>query len=220
MWTSAGHIRRAPNPKGTREMIRTGDTIVNPITGETLIFHQTAADTDGALTLVECIVRPDGFVAGAHVHPTQEERFEVIEGTVGFRAGREKIEAGPGDVVVVPPGTVHRFWNAGDTDARFMCEVRPSLGFEELIETMYGLAQAGRTNRKGLPNPLQLAVIANHHREGLRAPYVPAVLQRMALGMGAMTGRMFGYQPTHEAVVAADAPAGAAPVAEPALVLA
>jgi quercetin dioxygenase-like cupin family protein len=201
-------------------MIRTGDTIVNPVTGETLTFHKTAADTEGELTLVECVVQPDGAVAGAHVHPHQEETFHVLSGTVGFKAGRDRIIAKAGDTVIVHPGTVHRFWNEGDDDARFLCEVRPSLGFEELIETMYGLAQDGKTNRKGLPNPLRLAVIAHHHRDGLRAPYVPAIMQSMALGMGALTGRMCGYTPTHEAAVAPAPSATPAPTAEPALALA
>ena len=179
-------------------MLRSGDTIENPVTGETLIFHRTAADTGGEYTLVECIVKPKGAVAGAHVHPNQVETFHVISGRVGFRAGRRKIEAGPGETITVEPGMVHKFWNAGEEDARFICEVRPSLQFEELIETMYGLAQAGKTNRKGLPNPLRLAVIANYHRDGLRAPYVPAILQRMALAGGALTGRMLGFQPTYQ----------------------
>ena len=121
-------------------MINTGDMVVNPSTGERLIFRQTSADTGGRLVEVEAIITPDGACAGAHVHPNQEERFQVIEGLVGFRKGREKIVAEPGDTVVVPAGTVHRFWNAGDIDARFVCQVTPALQFEALIETMFGLA--------------------------------------------------------------------------------
>jgi quercetin dioxygenase-like cupin family protein len=184
-------------------MLRSGDTIENPVTGETLIFHRTSADTDGEYVLVECIVRPGGFVAGAHVHPRQTETFRVLSGTVGFRAGRKKIIAQAGDTITVEPGTVHKFWNAGEDEARFLCEVRPAYQFEQLIETMYGLAQAGKTNRKGLPNPLRLAVIANHHRDDLMAPYAPAALQRMALSMGSAAGRLAHLQPTYERTVEA-----------------
>jgi hypothetical protein len=59
-------------------MIRQGDRLENPVTGETLIFRRTSADTDGAAVVVETIVQPDGFVAAAHVHPHQTERFEVL----------------------------------------------------------------------------------------------------------------------------------------------
>jgi quercetin dioxygenase-like cupin family protein len=172
--------------------------VVNPVTGERLIFRQTAADTGGELVEVECVVSPDGSVAGAHVHPYQEERFDVLEGLVGFKAGRKKIIAEPGDTVVVPAGTVHRFWNAGDIDARFTCVVTPALQFEALIETMFGLAADGKTNKKGLPNPIRLAVIADAHRDGVRAPYVPAALQRVGLAMGSAMGRALGYTAVYE----------------------
>ena len=33
-----------------------------------------------------------------------------------------------------------------------MCEVRPALQFEQLIETMFALAADGKTNEKGMPN--------------------------------------------------------------------
>jgi quercetin dioxygenase-like cupin family protein len=117
-------------------MIRKGDRLENPITGEVLIFHRTSRETDGESVLVETIVRPDGFVAAAHVHPFQSERFEILEGLLGIRVGRKELLAGPGDVATVAPGTPHRFWNAGDGEARFLCEVRPALQFESLIETM------------------------------------------------------------------------------------
>jgi len=179
-------------------MIRTGDSIENPVTGELLVFHQTSADTGGEKVLFETYVRPEGFVAAAHVHPKQEERFQVLAGRVGFRIGRERTIAELGQQLVVPPGTAHRFWNAGDETARFLCEVRPALGFEELIETMFSLAAAGRTNKKGMPNPLQLAVIANRHFDDVRLPFPPAWLQRIGLAMGAPLGRLLGYAPTFE----------------------
>jgi quercetin dioxygenase-like cupin family protein len=101
-------------------MIRKGDRLENPVTGEVLIFHKTSRETDGEAVLVETIVRPDGFVAAAHVHPHQTERFEVLEGRLGLRVGDEEIVAEPGDVLTVEPGTPHRFWNAGDGEARFV----------------------------------------------------------------------------------------------------
>jgi hypothetical protein len=102
----------------------------------------------------------------------------------------------------VPPGTPHRFWNAGKGEARFVLEVRPALEFESLIETMFTLAAEGKTNRKGMPNPLRLAVIAKSHFDTVRLPFPPAWLQRAALAVGAPLGRLLGYRPT---VVAAPA---------------
>jgi uncharacterized cupin superfamily protein len=69
-------------------MIRAGDTIHNPVTGERLVFRKTSAETGGQAVVIETFVQPNGFVAAAHVHPSQEERFEILRGSVGFKIGR------------------------------------------------------------------------------------------------------------------------------------
>jgi mannose-6-phosphate isomerase-like protein (cupin superfamily) len=191
-------------------MIRTGDTIENPVTGEILHFLQTSADTNGEAVVVEVTVRPDGFVASPHVHPYQSERFEILQGTVCFRRGREEVVATAGDVVVVEPGTPHKFWNGGDRDARFVTTISPALEFESLIETMFSLAAEGKTNRKGIPNPLRLAVIANAHFDVVRLPLVPQPLQKLGLALGAPVGRLLGYGPTYAPAARAFDPAALA----------
>jgi quercetin dioxygenase-like cupin family protein len=177
-------------------MIRPGDKLENPVTGELMVFHRTSAQTNGDSLLVEVTVRPGGFVAAAHVHPYQTERFEVLEGALGLRLGDQELVAAPGDVAVVPPRTVHRFWNAGNGNARFLAEVRPALQFESLIETMFTLAAEGKTNRKGMPNPLRLAVIAKAHFDTVRLAFPPAALQRVALALAAPIGKALGYRET------------------------
>ena len=154
-------------------MFHAGDQIENPVTGERLVFHETAAETNGERVVFETIVQPGGFVAAAHVHPFQTERFEVLAGTLGMRRGKEKVELRAGETVDVEPGTPHKFWNAGDDEVRFVCTVTPALQFERLIATMYTLAAAGKTNKKGMPNPVRLAVIANHHFDDVRLPKIP-----------------------------------------------
>jgi quercetin dioxygenase-like cupin family protein len=186
-------------------MIRSGDTLHNPVTGELIRFVKAAADTGGEYVLIEVVVEPNGAVAAAHVHPYQTEVFEILEGEITFRAGKETIVAKAGDTVRVDPGTKHKFWNAGETDARFRTEVRPALQFESLIETMFGLAADGKTNRKGMPNPLRLAVIANHHFDDVRLPFPPAWMQKVGLALGAPLGRLLGYKPTYEPAAPSDA---------------
>lgn len=189
-------------------MITTGQSITNPATGETLVFRKTSAETNGEAVVVEAFVEPDGAVAAAHVHPEQEEQFEVLAGELEFQLGKKKLVAGPGDRVHVPAGTPHRFVNVGEETAHFVCEVRPALGFEQLIETMFALAADGKVNRKGMPNPLRLAVIARHHFDDVRLPFPPSWLQRLGLAFGAPLGQLLGYRPTYRP---------AAPKAPPAL---
>jgi quercetin dioxygenase-like cupin family protein len=179
-------------------MIRAGDSVVNPVTGERLVFHRTSRDTGGEYCLVETFVEPGGFVAQAHVHPFQTETFKAVEGTLSVKAAREEMSLVPGRKAAVEPGVAHKFWNATDNTIRFICEVRPALQFETLIETMFALAADGKTNRKGMPNPLRLAVIANHHFDDVRLPAIPHWLQKTGLAMGAPLGRLLGYAPTYE----------------------
>jgi len=182
-------------------MIRAGDTIHNPVTGERITFHQTSADTNGDAVVIECSVKPDGFVAAAHVHPSQTERFSVVEGTLGLKVGKDERTLTVGEVDVVEPGTPHKFWNAGDDVVRFVCEVRPALQFESLLETMFTLAADRKTNRKGMPNPLRLAVIARAHFDTVRLPQPPAWLQKAGLALGAPLGRLLGYRETYTPVM-------------------
>lgn len=114
-------------------MIKAGDILENRVTGEVLDFVQTSADTAGELVEFICTVRPGGFVAGTHVHPKQDELFEILSGTMTVRAGRERLTAQGGETVFVAAGTPHRFWNRAQEELRFRVEVRPALEFERFV---------------------------------------------------------------------------------------
>ena len=178
-------------------MIKTGDTLTNPVTKEHMTFLKTAADTNGEYVLIELRAEPQAVVAAAHVHPSQTETFEVLSGKLGAKVAGRKIEAEAGDALVVEPGQAHKWWNAGEDELVFRTEVRPALQFEQLIETMFSLAADGKTNKKGMPNPIRLAVIANHHLGEVHLPVVPRWMQKAALAMGAPIGRLFGYEHTY-----------------------
>ena len=178
-------------------MIRTGDTIHNPVTGEQITFLATSRDTDGEAVVIETVVQPDGFVAAAHVHPSQSERFAVAEGKLGLKVDGKELTLEAGDVAIVEPGQGHKFWNAGDQPVRFVCEVRPALQFESLLETMFALAADGKTNRKGMPNPLRLAVIAKAHFDTVQLPFPPAWMQAVGLALGSPLGKLAGYEATY-----------------------
>ena len=161
-------------------MAHAGQIITNPVSGETIAFRATSADTDGAHLEIDLFLTPDGHVPGTHVHPSQEERFEILEGTMKFKLGFKTIVASEGDVVVVPAGSRHRFVNAGDGDVHARVTVTPALDMEDLFETTVALAEAGRTNRKGMPKPLDLALFVERFEDEVRAPFPPALRARTA----------------------------------------
>jgi len=175
-----------------------GDMITNRVTGERIVFRETSRENGGRRVVFDTYVEPEGFVAAPHVHPNQEERFQVISGQLEVELGDKKVRLGPGEAVTVPRGTGHHFWNAGEQDVHFRAEIRPALQFERLLATMFGLAQDGKTNRKGLPNPLRLAVIAQAHFDTVQLPFPPVFVQRVGLSLAAPLGRLVGWRPTYE----------------------
>jgi mannose-6-phosphate isomerase-like protein (cupin superfamily) len=54
-----------------------------------------------------------------HLHP-YEEVFVIYEGVATFTVGDQSIEAGPGEIVVVPPNRPHKFKNTGDERLRLV----------------------------------------------------------------------------------------------------
>ena len=163
-------------------MAHQGQTIENPASGERITFRATAASTGGELVAIDLELPAGRRVPGPlHVHPNQEERFEVVAGTMRFRRGRERIVAGPGEVVVVPAGVKHDFANAGDTDALVRVEVRPALRMEQLFETAVALAEEGRTFRSGVPKPVALAEFTREFEAEVQAAFPPRWLQRVVL---------------------------------------
>lgn len=180
-------------------MAKAGDIIEHPVTGERLIFRKTAQDTAGELLQGELIMKPHGFVAAAHIHPLQEERFEVLSGSIRFRMNGIEKEFQKGESIIVPAGTPHVWWNDSDMEARVLGEFRPALRTEEFFETFFGLAQAGKVDKKtGLPNPLILALIMREFKEEVCLAQPPLPVQNVLFGVLGSIGRLFGYRGRYE----------------------
>ena len=171
-------------------MIKPGQTLENPVTGERFTFTETAATTGGELLAFELGLRPGGAVPIPHVHPIQTERFEVVEGLMRFRLGLRRRLAGPGGVVEVAPGIVHSFANAGDETARVRVEVRPALAMEEMLAEVVAMAEAGLMNRRGMPRRLRdLAALARKYEQEAHAPGLSVGMQRLLLASLTMSFR-------------------------------
>jgi quercetin dioxygenase-like cupin family protein len=185
-------------------MAHIGQTLENLASGERITFRQTAAETGGKLVAIDLeLPRGARVPGGLHIHPLQEERFEVVRGTMRFRLRREKVVADAGTVVVVPAGVAHDFANAGDMDALVRVEVRPALKMEQLFETAVALAAEGRTMLNGIPKPLELALFTREFEQEVQAVFPPRWLQRLALAPLGWLARRRGYATRYDAVAPA-----------------
>jgi mannose-6-phosphate isomerase-like protein (cupin superfamily) len=55
-----------------------------------------------------------------HRHP-YDETWVVQEGNLTFQVGEERLRAGPGDIVIIPPGAPHKFTNDGPDRSNLVC---------------------------------------------------------------------------------------------------
>jgi len=129
-------------------------SLENPVTGHQVIFLMTGAETDGELLQIEYVVpsreEPLQYIP-LHFHHEAEERFETLSGRLGVIAGDKSqkriLEAG--ESVVIPPDTVHTFWNAADEKLRFITDIRPAGQLQTYWQTAFGLAAKGQVDSKG-----------------------------------------------------------------------
>lgn len=107
------------------------------VSGFVQTFLVTKEETNGRYVELEIVMKPGAGGAPLHIHPHQEERFEVKEGVVDvFHNGTwHKLKAG--EVAVVPPGMPDQFKNTSDKPAKLLCRVSPVLDFQDMnIATM------------------------------------------------------------------------------------
>jgi mannose-6-phosphate isomerase-like protein (cupin superfamily) len=185
----------------------------NPVTGE--LAHVLSAPEGGPSFEVELWLQPGAAVAGAHVHPSVIERFEVREGDVTFLVGDRERPMRPGDgTAEVPVGTVHDWWNSGAGIARVRVEIEAAPGappgtadrFVAMIETLWSLGALGKVNDKGMPDPLWLAAIAHEYRDVMQFVRPPRILQGALFPpLAAIAGRL-GRDPTDSALHGPRAP--------------
>ncbi len=176
-------------------MAKSGDELVNPVTGLRTVFRKTAQETSGELLQVDWIGEPGWTTGPDHVHPRQEERFEVLFGRLGLRVGGVERVHGMGDVIMAPAGSPHAAWNAGDDEVHVLVDFRPALRTERAFETLAGLARDGKTNRAGAPkNPLRLALILREYEDEIYFVRPPLYVQRVIFGALAKVARLLGYR--------------------------
>lgn len=161
--------------------------------GEEFVFRDTAADTGGELLRMETFLDP-GVRRPLHTHPKQEERFVVHAGTLGLAINDEEFLLEEGEEEIVPAGTPHTFWNAGDGEVHMTTEHRPALRFEEFIRAMVALDAEGGLNDEGMPaNPLVGAALITEFQDEMQPEDVPQPVQRVLFPVLAKVGSLLGH---------------------------
>jgi quercetin dioxygenase-like cupin family protein len=175
-------------------MASSDQVLENPKSGQRIIFRKTAGDTGGELLEVESVyTKPTPSRPPVHYHPYQEERFEVLSGRLNVLVDGEEQTLEEGEVLTIPPGVPHEMW-AEQAGIRVNWQTRPAMRTEEFFETIWGLAKERKTNEKGVPNLLQVAVIAREYAGEFRLASPPLMVQRALFAIFAPVGKLLGYR--------------------------
>ena len=186
-------------------MTHAGDLFESPATRETGRIVTGAGDTEGRYMQSETRVRPGGAVSVAHRHRECTERFEVLEGELTVQLDGQTRTLTAGEQVTIAPGAAHHYANRSDEDVVFRFDVWPAARFEAMVVTLFALGVEGRTDDKGVPSPLQMAVILDEYRDVMELVGPPRWLQRLAVPVLARLGRARGLRasyPHHDDVYA------------------
>ena len=146
-----------------------------------------AFESRGENLLVDLWLEPGGNLP-PHLHPRQEERWSVVEGSAGFQFGAEKITITPADgEIVVGPDTVHALSSVSPEEAHLRCEAVPALRLRQFLEESAAAAREGMFTRRGLPRGLRGARWAANFLKEYREETVflspPPLVQRLAIAL-------------------------------------
>jgi quercetin dioxygenase-like cupin family protein len=172
--------------------------LVNSATGETIQFTAQPPGEDEDVVRFNWHSRPGGAIT-EHIHPLQEERFNITAGQAHFVLDGETRVLGPGETIILPRATRHSEENRGTTEVSGIVELSPALKTRQMHEAFAGLAAEGKVTPRGAPkNPLQLGATIWHFRHESRATSPPVWLQNLILPPLAAIARLFGVRPHNE----------------------
>jgi quercetin dioxygenase-like cupin family protein len=173
---------------------KAGDEIVNPRTGQRMVFLETGTETGGELVQIDTHNPPTSVAEPEHVHPFQQSGAEVISGSLRFRVGGKERSVKAGESMTIPANTPHNFWNDGEEEAHAVQWFKPALKIDRFFEMLFGLAQDGKLNEKGLPSLWQMAVSVPYFGDEIRLTSPPWAVQRAIFTVLAPIGRLLGYR--------------------------
>ncbi len=188
-----------PDPHGPpdRTPIRVGEVWENPVSGERATILERPWDNPEGRVTAERTARVGSRVVGEHRQPALVERFTVLEGELTVKLDEQTSILRQGESAVIEAGVWHDWWNASCRDVRIQVEITPGLRFAHMLETFFGLARLGHTDRKGMPYPLQLALSAQEFSDVMVFRSPPLAVQRAISGALAPVARWRGYCATY-----------------------
>jgi quercetin dioxygenase-like cupin family protein len=123
-------------------------------------FLVEASESGGSVAVFEFDVPPQAKVPIAHSHDAYEETLYGLSGALTWTVDDERHEVGPGDVLCIPRGVVHKFENEGEVEATNLAIVTPAVLGPQYFRDLAALVDAAAG---GPPDPARIVEIMLRH---------------------------------------------------------
>lgn len=137
---------------GASEEIRIGQLAIR--------FLLEGSASGGSVAIFEFDVPAGAKVPIAHSHDGYEETIYGLEGVLTWTLDGQKVDVGPGQVLCIRRGVVHRFDNGHSADAKMLAVVTPGILGPDYFREMAAVIKAAAG---GPPDPVTIAGVMRRH---------------------------------------------------------
>jgi mannose-6-phosphate isomerase-like protein (cupin superfamily) len=183
------------SPEGRRRYMKTGQTIGNHRTRETLTMLIGEEENGGVEQLYRVKLPPHRLSPPLHYHLSFKETFTVEQGILDIYLGRERshMRLKPEESVTAHVGQPHTFANDSDEPCTMTVNTRPAGGVVRAFQLAYAVANDGAAGKDGLPkNPL-LRLRFIQISQGF-LPGIPLTAQKLAFGAAGLLAKVTGLE--------------------------
>jgi quercetin dioxygenase-like cupin family protein len=140
---------------------------------------------------VEMIYNPVTGPSRSWKHPDQDERLEVLDGSLKIKVGAHTHEMRTGDVVAIPRGTSHQVWNESGEPTRVLRRMTAPGRAADYFAAFNDVARQAEAGKAGV---LQSSVLVTEYSDVMRAGGITAPVKRAVLNLLGFIGRRRGYR--------------------------
>lgn len=168
--------------------------IANPVTGQSIEFIKTSAETGGNLLELHSTYLSKSIEPVAHYHPAQNEHFKVKEGKLNIRFADGVIILGKDEEITIPAGKVHSMWNDTNEKTVVNWKISPALNSESFFREAFSYAEQGKVNSKGVPGLLQVSLMIPRYSTEIVLAKPPLFIQKFIFGLLRPIAMVLGYK--------------------------
>jgi quercetin dioxygenase-like cupin family protein len=153
---------------------------------------KSTADTGGELFEAINVIAAGFGGPPLHTHPTAEESYAVVSGTLDVCVGGQWRKLSPGESATVPAGTPHTLKNVSGAEVRLVNVHKPALDFERFFRRLHALTSVHgvKLPPKDPRSAILVSMLFSEHPQEI----ISINPSRKVMKALALIGKVLGYQ--------------------------